>query len=543
MRRFARCAFAAALALGAASCTRVNVGVAGRTNAFTTPHVLRYAMDLEVPGLNPHLFSSASVGYLAQMTMAWLVRYDRHDRPEPELATVVPSQQNGGVSRDGLTITWHLRHGVRWSDGAPFSSADVVFSVRAVLNPANNEIGRNHWDQIASVEAAGPDGVVFHMKKPVAIFEPSFFGSAGGNPCILPQHLLASLPNINTAPYNALPVGIGPFRYVKWARGDRVELEANPYYWRGRPKLDRVIYRMIPDRNTLLTQVESGGIDLWPTIPPAFSDRVHGIAGFTTFTRPSFLYDHFDFNNDRPIFHDAAVRQALRLAIDRRVIAQKFGHGAVILQESVIPKATAVYDDVPLVPYDPAKARALLDAAGWRLGADGIRVKNGLRLVPEVASSAGAPDIDGRIELIRAFWQAIGVGLNSKHYANGQLFGAYTAGGILYGGKFDVIFFAWEADVTGETSSQYDSAFIPPAGQDVSHYRSRVADAAFDRFQISFDPAERLRLAKTIQERIAADAPVVVLDSRINTFVLNRDLKGYDPNISTPFDDMMKVDI
>src|ERR1700676_4627843 len=120
-------------------------GSEGRAKAYTTPHVLRTGDTQDVDDLNPHLSTSLILGNLNQLTMAYLVRYDKHNQPTPELATVVPTEQNGGISKDGLAITWHLRKGVKWSDGEPFDGDDVVFSANAVNNPANNEIGRDGW--------------------------------------------------------------------------------------------------------------------------------------------------------------------------------------------------------------------------------------------------------------------------------------------------------------------------------------------------------------------------------------------------------------
>src|SRR5580693_2703634 len=247
---------AAACAL--AACTKTTSGVSGggRINSWTQPHVLRFADAGDVNTLNPHLGQFAAIGYLSSMTMAYLIKWDEHNNPYPELATQVPTQADGGVSKDGLTITYHLRKGVRWSDGAPFDADDVVFSTNVVLNPATNEVGRIGWDQIAKVDEPDKFTVVFHMRKPYSPFVETFFSTAGANPCILPKHLLAKYPNINNIPYNSLPVGIGPFKYERWDRATQVVMIANPLYFRGIPKLQKIVYKIVPDRNTVLSQLE-----------------------------------------------------------------------------------------------------------------------------------------------------------------------------------------------------------------------------------------------------------------------------------------------
>lgn len=124
---------------------------AGETTALKTHHLIIADGTGDVPTLNPHLFTETTLGYISEMTQAYLVKYDAQNRPYPELVTVVPTLANGGISKDGKVITWHLRHGVKWSDGAPFNADDVVFSTKAVLNPANNEVGRDGWDLITKI--------------------------------------------------------------------------------------------------------------------------------------------------------------------------------------------------------------------------------------------------------------------------------------------------------------------------------------------------------------------------------------------------------
>ncbi len=170
---------------------------------------------------------------MSQLTMAWLVRYDHDNRPIPELATEVPTKKNHLISSDGLTITWHLRRGVKWSDGVPFDADDLVFSTNAVNNAANNEVGRDGWDLITKIDEPDKYTVVFHLKRPYSAFLPTFFGSAARTRASCPNICWARWPTSTTPTTTASRSGIGPFRYVNWVRGDHVEMEANPYYWRG----------------------------------------------------------------------------------------------------------------------------------------------------------------------------------------------------------------------------------------------------------------------------------------------------------------------
>ena len=293
-----------------------------RVNSWTQPHVLRFADAGDVNTLNPHLGQFADIGYLSSMTMAWLIKWDEHNRAYPELATQVPNQQNGGVSKDGLTITYHLRRGVRWSDGAPFNADDVVFSTHVVLNPANNEIGRLGWDQITKIDEPDKYTVVYHMKKPYSPFVETFFSSAGANPCVLPKHLLAQYPNINHVAYNSLPVGIGPFKYVRWDRAQDVVLVPNPLYWRGLPKLKEIIYKIIPDRNTVLSQLQAHELDMWPLGSGSLFCARAGDRGSLSSASAELLLRPPRFQHSRARrVRDPIVREALRLALDRRTLS------------------------------------------------------------------------------------------------------------------------------------------------------------------------------------------------------------------------------
>ncbi len=522
----------------------VPAGVAadGGGAANVIPHVLRWTAAEDIDSLNPVLSQHGTATWLGRFTMAWLFRFDRDNRPIPELATALPTKQNGGISADGKTITLHLRRRVKWSDGAPFDADDVAFSLGVMNNPANNIASRQGYDRIVKIEEPDKATVVVHLREPYSPFLP-LFAPAGGAPCVLPKHLLGGLPNINQAPYNELPVGIGPFRYTAWRRGDAVEMEANPYYWRGMPKLKEVIYKIIPDRNTALTQLQTGEIDLVYPLSGAFLDRARALPGITILRHPAFTINHFDFNLSHPALRETVVRQALRLATDRPTLRAKIGHGAGILQESVVP---APYPDVPKLPfvaYDPARANLLLDRAGWKRGPDGVRAKNGVRLSLEFATTSGSPDVDAQLELVRSWWQQIGVEMTIKRYDSALMFAPLASGGILYGGKFDVIAYGTGVAYPDQLSIAYGCDSVPPKGQNFPHYCNRALQPAFDDFLRQYDTAGQGRDLAQISATIAADVPTLVTSSREDIFAFKSSLVNFNPNNITPFDDMLDVDI
>jgi peptide/nickel transport system substrate-binding protein len=509
---------------------------------YTVPHVLRYATAEDIVGLNPHLNAQGTLAFMSSLTMAWLLRFDRANKPVPELALAVPTQANHGISADGKTITYHLRKDAKWSDGVPFTSDDVRFSTDVVLDSSNNENTHEGFDDIVRLDTPDKYTVVFHLREPHAQYAANFFGSAGANPCILPKHRFTST-KINTAPYNDLPVGIGPFKYVSWKRSDSVEMVPDPLYFRGKPKLERIIFKLIPDRNTVLTQLTTHEIDMWLPVPPAFADRLKDLPGIATLQQSSYLYDHIDLNIAHPPLDDPAVREALRYAIDRPLILEKVRHGAGILAESVIPPTHPLAANIPAVPFDLAKSNQILDRTGWKRGADGIRAKNGIRLDFSYATSAGTPDTDQQIELIRSWWQQIGVQFNVRHYLSSLLFAPYGTGGILYGGKYDVSNFAWYQNPLGDVLNMYGCKEVPPRGQNIGRFCDRDADRAMHRLATTYDPKQQREISRYIQEQLVKKVATIVLEIRKDTYGYNSDLKNFHPNQVTPFDDFMNVDI
>jgi peptide/nickel transport system substrate-binding protein len=504
---------------------------------------LRFAAGADIQSLDPLVSASLYEDYLTQLCMAYLTRADRHGNPAvPELATEVPSRENGGVSQDGKTITWHLRRGVRWSDGVPFSADDVVFTTKLILDPASPVGDTDGWNLITKIDEPDNATVVYHLRSPYASFATKFFFGAGIS--ILPEHLLRGVRDLKNASYNASPVGIGPFRFRSWKRGDSVVMERNPYYFRGRAKLDRIIFKIIPDTSTMLAQLGSHEIDMWIGVPPHFYPQARALAGVTTIATPSNAFDHLDFNVTNSRVSDVRVRRALRLALDRRKLIDKVEHGLYRLDESVVTPATTYHIRLPLVRTDIAAANALLDSAGWKRGADGIRAKAGVRMDLTFVQPVAHPEYDSEVELIRNSWKQIGVEITVKRYLASQLFATPQDGGIVFGGKFDVARFTWTTTADEDISAIYACDRFPPAGQNDMHWCDREVTTALDRLRLDYDVRARARDLAIVQRDIYDAVPTIVLDTRQQLSAYNTDLKNWHPNPMSPaFGNIMDVDI
>ncbi len=507
------------------------------------PHVLRYSDGLDISSLNVFLATTGNIPGLDELTAAEFTRFDARGNAIPELITEIPSKANHGVSADGLSVTWHLRHNVKWSDGAPFDSADVVYTYHVAIDPNNNVVIRDRWERIVAVEAPDKYTVIFHFKASYSLFITEYF-AANGNSAILPKHILGPGTSINDAPYNALPVGIGPFRYVAYHRGDSVEMEANPYYWRGTPKLKKVVYKIVTDDNTVFTQLQTGELDLWQTVNGTLADRVKTVPGKSTTTVLSNYVSAVFFNTQHPVVGDAAVRHALSMATNRTLVIDKIVLRNGILTESVVPKTAHDWLALPVTPFDPARAAKLLDAAGWARGANGIRAKNGVPLAVDLAIPSGYAPSATLANILHDDWGKLGVDVRIHTYATSQYFAIYAAGGIIQTGKFDAALYSQsigpiEPDITGV----YDCASIPPRGMNGARYCNPKVDALIDRYLRSYDRAVQARSAAAMQRQIDADLPAAVLYERTFLSAFDSHLSGYHPNSYDDWGDPLQLDI
>lgn len=508
------------------------------------PHVLTFADTLGINTLNPYIGTSGNISRLTELTGAFFTRINAHGDPTPELVTVIPTQHNGGISKDGKTITWHLRHGVKWSDGAPFDSSDVTYTWRVMEDKSNDIAVRDPWERLAAITAPDKYTVVFRLKAPYATFLADYFNSQS-NGGVLPKHQVGPGTNFNQSPYNSLPVGIGPFRYTAFNRGNDVEMEANPYYFRGLPKMHEIIYKMITDDNTELTQLRTGELDLWDTINGTMAATAVSLPGKASVSRLSIFMSAIFFNTSRPQLKDPAVRRALRLATNRPVIFDKVVLRNGALTESAIPRMALGYLDLPVTKYDPAGAQAMLDAAGWKRGPDGVRRKNGLPLTLQIVIPSGYGPSETLSALLQSDYSKIGVAASIRAYDSNTFFAPYSAGGILQTRKFDAALLSQSlGPLYANVNGVYTCDSIPPAGFNIAGYCNKRVDALNDEYLHNYDRNVEVQAAHEMQRIMDADAPMIMMYERAFLAAYDKRLTGYHPNPYSYWgDDLMKMDI
>jgi peptide/nickel transport system substrate-binding protein len=318
-----------------------------------------------------------------------------------------------------------------------------------------------------------------------------------------------------------------------------VRLEAFPAYFAGKPAIREVVYKIIPDQNTLATQLLTHELDLGWNLAASSYGRLKNSPGNTVLTPVVYTFDHLDFNLKRPLFGDVRVRRALTYAIDRAGMLEKVRHGLGELSDTMLDPSLFPDAQDPAVmkyPYDPEKAKALLDEAGWKTGPDGIRVKDGQRLEFQLSTQTESTAGRANEEQVQTYWRNVGANAIVKNYPT-PLFFDNTANGILQGGKYDAALFAWVAAADIDQGAIYSGHYLAPKGQNALFWDNAVATKAMDDANATVDQKKRVELYKIVQEEFAKDDPSIILWFRKDLEVHNSALKGFTPTpvITTPF--------
>jgi peptide/nickel transport system substrate-binding protein len=518
------------LAIAGSACTRVDsVGTNGR-HSWTRPGVLRLASINDPDTLSPLVGNYQVDVDLSMFWAGYLFNYDDKDQPVPELAVSLPTRSNGGISADGRAITYHLRKGVSWQDGEPFDARDVIFSWHAVMNPNNNVGSRQGYEDIERIDAPTAFTVVVHLKQPFGPFVNTFFTMGATAIPLYPRHLLEKYPDLNRVAYNSAPIGTGPFKVLEWHRGEVLRMVANPHYWRGAPKLAEVDYQAFPDENTLLTSIQSHSIDLWYNAPSALYRSASTVPDTRVILTPFTQYSWLGFNIRRPNVSDVRVRRALAMALDRKRMIETVTFGVNVLGEGDQPAFSWAHDAaLKSLPYDPAGARALLDAAGWKPGADGVRQKNRERLRIEVATIAGSATGNRVAVLAQAAWHDIGAEAVIKQYSSSLMLASFGAGGIVQTGRYDVQLSSWVNGVDPDDSANVMCDQIPPRGQNTSRFCDAVVDAQERIATTSYDETTRRRAYAVVQQKLVDEVPFITTWFWRRFDVVSVDVKGYKP--------------
>ena len=493
--------------------------------------IVRFDIAADPASLNPlfaHPDAASVEAQLARLVFEPFIDVDERGHLVPALLSQIPTLQNSGLSRDGRTIVYRLRHNVTWSDGVPVTSADVLYTLQAIANPHNPVRSREGYDRIATAYALDMYTVVVRLKRPWAPATVSFFTVGASSQFVLPAHLLIHQNSLAQSPFNDHPIGDGPFLFVSWHRGERLEYVSNPRYFRGEPAAKRLDVGIVPDPGTNLTLLQSGSID-WNLIAPdqqAIVERQPNIAFQYV---PLALIAGVVVNTTHPPLDDVHVRRALAASIDRQAISRKITLGRYAVIDTAQPSFSWARDPSVHEPaYDPIAADRMLDASGWLRGSDGMREKDGKKLAlvyvqfPETRTGVAAATF------IQAELRIRGIDVTIKSISNAQLFMPQT--GILASGNFDLAYVPFPVGVDP------DDSFLFRCGA-VANY-ARWCDPHVDGLEqealINVSMARRKAIYSQIEHAVADAVPIIYLFDPSYVYAYDKRLTGFAPSAFSP---------
>ncbi|MEA2689728.1 MAG: peptide/nickel transport system substrate-binding protein [Candidatus Eremiobacteraeota bacterium] len=491
----------------------------------------------DLPGFNSLVFNSGTLSYFSPLFHGYLMRADGAGKLIPDLAVAVPTVANGGVSRDGRTVTYHLRRGARWHDGTPFDARDVVFSFAAAMNPNNSVPDRTGFDHVARVRALDPYTVEVRLTRPFSPFVASCFTMAANDPYpLLPAHLLAGKHDLNRDPYNAAPVGLGPYKVERWERGSRIVLTADPNYFRGAAAIPRVEIAVVPDINTVATLWKAGSLDVVigrVQSGRSFLDAVRTRRDAHVVLQPHYEFDFVLLNLAHPPLDDPRVRRAVAMGIDRKRIMHDLNGELSVEGESDRLPGQFAYDPSIVQPqYDPAAAARLLDAAGWRLGADGTRHKNGRALSFQFVATTESKTTERFGLFAQQDLAKIGARTELKSYNYNLIWASKAENGIFQNGRFDLSYSGWQPNGVADHSYLFRCGTRPPNGDNYGSICDPVIERAARAELDATDPAAEAAGDRALTRRLVEQTDVIFLGFNHEAVAYRDGLEGVVPSVT-----------
>ena len=464
------------------------------------------ASAADARGLLPPLIEDVSGKQVADQL------FDRLAEIGPELNTVGDRGFTPRLARrwewaqDSMSIAFHLDPDARWHDGRPVRASDVRFTHAVYRDPA---VASPHAEVIQNVDSVSVrdslTAVVWYARR-----TPEQFFEATHQLHILPEHLLGAIPRkeLLTSGFMRNPVGSGRFRFVRWVPGSTIEIIADTANYRGRPKLDRVIWNIAPDPTAASTKVLAGEADFFEALPREQVPEIEKNAQLRTLRYPQLAYTYIGFNMRNPLFGDREVRRALVMAVDRqKVVRSVFDSLANIATGPFIRDAAPGLPAIPQIPYDTVRARATLDSLGWRdANGDGVRERAGRPLRFSLLVPATSAFRIRMALLVQEELRKVGVDMKIEQMDLNVMSERQNSR------RFDAIFGGWVLDPSPSAIRQtFTTQATTGGGYNYVHYTNPVFDALVDSAATTMDPEQSRRHYARAYETIVQDAPVMFM--------------------------------
>jgi peptide/nickel transport system substrate-binding protein len=466
--------------------------------------------------LHPYLTTDAYSSTVQELIYISLLQV------HPQTLESIPNAaESFAISDDKLTFTFKMRKNLQWSDGHPFTSADVKWTWDQFRNPANAYPRLSLWKQVKSLDAPDAETVVVKTDE---IFAPLLVRV--GDFRILPKHVWEKL-NWKTNPEMTQPsVASGPFKLVEWKKDQQMVFEANPKYWKGRARLDRLIFKVVPNNTVAYTQLKNGEVDLYDEITAEDfldAEKNPDLKTLKYYSAQS-SWQYIGFNLTLPIFQDVRVRRALSYAVNRSQMIDKIYHNlAEPMVSLVVPESWAFNKDVKGYEYNVEKAKKLMDEASWKPGPDGIRVKDGKPFRIRMMASANNKPREQATIYAQSYLKAIGVEVVPDFIEFQSLVVAIKKPTPTY----DTFILGWAGGLDPDTDILRSSS-IPDVNS--VHYTNARVDQLYVEGVKSYDHKVRKKSYDEIQKLISEDAPYVFLYNTSQLSAMSKKVGGLVPS-------------
>ncbi|MGH7431989.1 MAG: ABC transporter substrate-binding protein [Candidatus Methylomirabilales bacterium] len=454
------------------------------------------AIETNPVSLDPRVATDALSLHVAGLLFNGLVRADDHLRVVPDLA-------RRWEQPDHRTVIFHLREGVRFHHGRELTADDVRFTFESLQT-----IGSAYTpllQEVKEIRVLDRYRVAFHLKRP---FAPLLY------------HLTVRIVPADIASqggFGQAPVGTGPFRFTRWGQNEEVELEAFPEYFGGSPRITRLRLRIIPDATIRFLELKKGNIDLlFGSLPPEILSLVDSLPGVRTATGPSSNYTYLGFNLRDPILADRKVRRAIAYALDRKgLIAHLLRGQATAATGLLFPQHWAYEPQVATFPFDPERARRLLDEAGYPVTQEGVRFALTFKATTGELSRAIA-------EAIQFQLAQVGIRLEIRSYEWGTFYADIKSG------NFQLYVLTW-VGITDPDYYQYifHSDSLPPLGANRGYYRNPEVDRLLLHGRRTSDTGGRRTTYGRIQQILAEELPYISLWHELRWIAYKARIRGF----------------
>ncbi len=516
---------------------------------------INFAIDQEPELLNNYIGTQTAMGEVTILVVEGLLGYNEKGEFFPGLATEVPTRENGGVSADGKSITYHLREGLKWSDGQAVTCEDVKFTWQAVTHPKSGAVYTSGFRDINRVECPTPTTVMVVYKQFYAAYLDQFTRG------IFPKHATGDPAEMNRWAYNRKPVGTGPFVMLEWVSGDHITLIRNRFYREaGKPFLNGIIIRVTPSREVGTQLIKTGEVDVIWNLIEANVPELKPVAGVKISSAPGPGNERLVLNladptidappadevakHPHPILGDIRVREAIELGINKKEINEKLLFGLANPGTNELPIGWAKCT-TRVTEYSPDRAKQLLDQAGWKVGPDGIRVaqgakfaKDGTRLRLKLQTTTGNKLREQAEQLLIDYMKQIGLEFYIENVPSPVLFGSWASGAFRKHGKFDVLMYTTnpDADPHSQVEGYFASWKMPTAanngdGFNYARWSNKVADDNIKLGGSSSDLNTRKKAYCAVMDEIVKDRPHIYLYSRSEIRAYRDRLQGWVTNV------------